>query len=325
LCAPGRPHFCSFVENFFIAKQKFQIIINLCQDAIFFPRGSHENGANFKIAYPPFRQLQQHSRAQCFRSDGVKTTTIHLPVPGKRTYPPTIMKSHTLVVLLILIGSVSAFSVLPQAARPQQRLTRLEEAAKKKGFSNAEPKKSTKKSTGSPPAVQQPLAAVAVEPALAEKKPQSTTTEQQQQLNAGQRALEEMRRQRAEEKDAELRRVRELVQADEQLSEAPASIPEPVAQRMGKRMLPFVGLPLFAGMGAFVAFWYFATYKNVEFQPVLVAGSTIGILVVGLMVHTRVVMCWNRIDRKSSAVCRPLTLDCTFRNSLGCRALRTRS
>lgn len=103
--------------------------------------------------------------------------------------------------------------------------------------------------------------------------------------NAGQRALTEMRRQRAEEKDAELRKVRDLFQADEQLSEAPAVIPERVAQRMGARMLPLVGLPLFGGMGVFVAFWYLATYKNVEFPPALVAGSTIGILFIGLLVR----------------------------------------
>lgn len=102
--------------------------------------------------------------------------------------------------------------------------------------------------------------------------------------NAGQKALEEMRRQRAEQRDEELRRIRELRQADEQVSSQGAAIPEKVAQRMGKRMLPFVGLPLFLGMGSFVAFWYFATYQNLEFQPALVAGTTIGILVLGLLV-----------------------------------------
>jgi len=55
-------------------------------------------------------------------------------------------------------------------------------------------------------------------------------------------------------------------------------------------MLPFVGVPLFGGMGAFVAFWYFATYKNYEFQPALVAFSTIAILVVGLLGITYSVM-----------------------------------
>jgi len=60
--------------------------------------------------------------------------------------------------------------------------------------------------------------------------------------------------------------------------------------RMGKRMLPFVGLPLFGGMGAFVAFWYFATYKNLEFQPALVAFTTIAMLAIGLVGITYSIM-----------------------------------
>jgi len=55
-------------------------------------------------------------------------------------------------------------------------------------------------------------------------------------------------------------------------------------------MFLFVGIPLFGGMGAFLAFWYFATYKNVEFSPVLVAASTIAILAVGLFGITYSVM-----------------------------------
>ena len=105
------------------------------------------------------------------------------------------------------------------------------------------------------------------------------------QPNTGQRALQEMRRQRAEQKDAELRAVRDMLQADEQIVEAPAAIPERVAARMGRRMLPFVGLPLIGGMGCFVTFWYLATYKDLEFQPALVAFSTIAILVLGLVVR----------------------------------------
>ena len=112
----------------------------------------------------------------------------------------------------------------------------------------------------------------------------ATTTSTPEPMNAGQRALAEMRRQKAEEKDAELRRAREILQTDQQVSETPAAIPEKVAQRMGARMLPFVGLPLFGGMGAFVGFWYFATYKNMEFEPIMVAVTTIGLLVAGLLV-----------------------------------------
>jgi type IV secretory pathway VirB10-like protein len=102
--------------------------------------------------------------------------------------------------------------------------------------------------------------------------------------NEGQKALASMRRQRAEQKDDELRKVRDMLAADKQIEQAPAVIPERVAQRMGKRMLPFVGIPLIGGMGSFVLFWYLATYKNYEFQPAMVAFSTIAILAVSLVV-----------------------------------------
>ena len=125
--------------------------------------------------------------------------------------------------------------------------------------------------------------------------------------NAGQRALAELRRQRAEERDAELRRVRGMLDADRQLREAPATIPEPVARRMGRRMLPFVGLPLFLGVGAFAGFWYLATYKNMDFEPSLVAGSTIAILVFGLLVR------WQRVV---SVVAVAITLDSHLRINL---------
>jgi hypothetical protein len=122
-------------------------------------------------------------------------------------------------------------------------------------------------------------------------------------LNQGQAALAEMRRERAEKRDAELRQLRDVRTVDSQLREDPGSgaIPEKVAMRMGRRMLPFVGIPLLGGMGAFVAFWYLATYKNQEFQPALVAFSTIGMLGVGLVGITYSVMSasWDP-DREGS-------------------------
>ena len=105
-------------------------------------------------------------------------------------------------------------------------------------------------------------------------------------VNAGQEALTRLRRTEAEKRNEELRSIRDLRSIDQSLSENPnaAVIPEKVAQRMGMRMLPFVGIPLFGVMGIFVVFWYLATYKNMEFQPALVAFSTIGTLGVGLLV-----------------------------------------
>eukprot|EP00558_Chaetoceros_sp_UNC1202_P006446 CAMPEP_0197245588 /NCGR_PEP_ID=MMETSP1429-20130617/10331_1 /TAXON_ID=49237 /ORGANISM="Chaetoceros sp., Strain UNC1202" /LENGTH=278 /DNA_ID=CAMNT_0042706119 /DNA_START=71 /DNA_END=907 /DNA_ORIENTATION=- len=123
--------------------------------------------------------------------------------------------------------------------------------------------------------------------------------------NYGAEALDRLRRQKVETRNEELRQIRDLKNVDNLLSNEPdaAVIPEPVAQRMGKRMLPFVGVPLFGGMGAFVAFWYFATYKNYEFQPALVAFSTIAILVFGLLGITYSVMSasWD-VEEEGSAL-----------------------
>lgn len=121
----------------------------------------------------------------------------------------------------------------------------------------------------------------------------------------GAEALARLRRQKVEDRNDELRQIRELKSVDRQLATSPDSavIPERVAQRMGKRMIPFVGIPLFGVMGAFVVFWYLATYKNYEFQPALVAFSTIGILGVGLVGITFSVMSasWDD-DEEGSAL-----------------------
>ena len=155
--------------------------------------------------------------------------------------------------------------------------------AKNKGFGNIpdSPKKQ-KKAPDFAQELEESLPAPAAEIPV-----KAAATSPSQDLNAGQRALNELRRQRAEQKDEELRKIRELLVADQQLQQTPAAIPEKVAQRMGQRMLPFVGIPLFLGMGSFVAFWYLATYKNMEFQPSMVATTTVFILVVGLLVR-----CW---------------------------------
>jgi Photosynthesis affected mutant 68 len=113
-----------------------------------------------------------------------------------------------------------------------------------------------------------------------------SSTASSSSMNSGQRALQELRRQNIEQKDQELRQVRELIQADTQVQTAgPVAIPEQVAQRMGLRMLPFVGIPFFGGMMTFILFWYYATYQNVQFEPTLVAASTILLLLVGLVVR----------------------------------------
>lgn len=110
--------------------------------------------------------------------------------------------------------------------------------------------------------------------------------------STGAEALARLRQANVEQRNEELRSIRDLKNVDRQLLEAPNSavIPEKVAQRMGKRMIPFVGLPLFGLTATFVTFWYMATYKDYEFQTTLVAFSTIGILVISLSGITYSVM-----------------------------------
>lgn len=141
-----------------------------------------------------------------------------------------------------------------------------------------------------------------------EENEQETLKQKQQQktgLNAGQQALQRLRDEETNRREEELRKVKELRSIDEFIRDDPtaAVIPERVATRMGTRMLPFVGIPLFGGMLAFVLFWYLATYKNMEFQPALVAFTTIGLLAVGLVGITYSVMSasWDP-DREGSAL-----------------------
>lgn len=188
------------------------------------------------------------------------------------------------------------------ALKPSTTTTELFLAAKKKkrakGFGDAPPPPPKQQK----PAAEQPFKApMATTPEPSQKAAADVLTLQQSsvvtqdrpgttresEMNQGQQALAKMRREQAEKKDAELRRVKEIRDTDKMLQESPAAaaIPEKVAVRMGKRMLPFVGIPFFGSIGAFVAFWYFATYKDITFEPGMVAASTVAILVSGLLVR----------------------------------------
>lgn len=48
-------------------------------------------------------------------------------------------------------------------------------------------------------------------------------------------------------------------------------------------MLPFVGIPLFGSFASFIAFWYLAVYKDLEFQPAVVATTSFAFLGTGLL------------------------------------------
>jgi len=142
------------------------------------------------------------------------------------------------------------------------------------------------------------------EVALSTKKVDAVQQQRQQQqkkveatsasndMNVGQKALEQLRNKKQEEKEDEIRKMRDIKSIDDFISDDPnaAVIPEKVAMRMGNRMLPFVGIPLFGVMGTFIGFWYMATYKGVVYETVLVAYSTIFILVVSLLGITFSVM-----------------------------------
>ncbi|KAL3927150.1 MAG: hypothetical protein SGBAC_013196 [Bacillariaceae sp.] len=207
--------------------------------------------------------------------------------------------------LLLTSAAVEGF-VAPQSS--QTAMTSLQ--AKSKGF-GAPKETSTPKTKKAAPVEpqqnQQQAAPISKPPATTIDNPfitAATAPETDESgLTAGARALERMRRDRAETRNAELRKIKELqdVEASLQNNEQATAIPEKVAQRMGSRMLPFVGIPLFGSMAAFVGFWYMATYRDMEFQPALVAASTIAFLAIGLVgiTYSIVSTSWDE-DREGS-------------------------
>jgi hypothetical protein len=196
-------------------------------------------------------------------------------------------------LLLITLWTAQAFvvpSVVTRNASPSFQLQ-----AKKKGF--GEPKAEAPKKKKAPPPAPSPAKTTAES---SKPKPEQSysgsisspdnpfnTVQEVSDLSQGKAMLERMRREKAEQRNAELRKIKEVNDVDAMMRETPdaAAIPERVAQRMGKRMLPFVGIPLFGGMATFVGFWYMATYRDTQYEPLMVAVSTIGVLVAGLLVR----------------------------------------
>ncbi|KAL3902300.1 MAG: hypothetical protein SGILL_010872 [Bacillariaceae sp.] len=179
----------------------------------------------------------------------------------------------------------------------------------KKGFGNTQPSTPPKKKNAPLPTPQTYDEANAVT-AAAENQPPvpvtaSTTTtntaSSPPDTSQGKAALERMIQERADARNAELQAIQQVQQIDDMVKDAPAAIPEKVAQRMGKRMLPFVGIPLFGSMASFIGFWYMATYRDMEFQPVLVATTSLVLLAVGIVGITYSIMSasWDD-DREGS-------------------------
>jgi len=172
-----------------------------------------------------------------------------------------------------------------------------------------------KKSKGSPKgfakipevkeSVQDDGDAVGTQEAPREQPSSRRAAPEPESLNMGKKRLEMLQVEAQAKKDEELRALETLRETDAMLREdaGAATIPERVAMRMGKRMIPFVGVPLFGGMALFVGFWYFATYKDIQIQPVIVATSTIGLLVFGLLGITYSMMSssWDE-DRAGSTL-----------------------
>jgi len=204
------------------------------------------------------------------------------------------MKNISIIAasLLLTSAAVEGF-VTPQSSHAG--VTSLQ--AKSKGFgANQTP-------TSKPKAVETASPELSTPKPAPIDNPFAPTSSSENDSSFGKAALERMRREKAEQRNAELRKIKELKELDATLKESSegAVIPEKVAQRMGSRMLPFVGIPLFGGMGAFVAFWYMATYRDMEFQPALVAASTIVLLGVSLVGITYSMMStsWDS-DREGS-------------------------
>lgn len=183
--------------------------------------------------------------------------------------------STALALSLLAIDSVSAFQ--PASFISRNKLTSSSLHAGK-GF-GAKPPEKKPKERNEPVVADEKAVAAAPAAAPVASEPAAPFKTQ------GQRELENLRRQRAEKKDAELRKVKEIREIDASLMDNPgaAAIPDKVAGRMGARMLSFVGVPLIGSLGSFVVFWYLATYKNMEFQPALVAFTTIAFLAIGLI------------------------------------------
>jgi hypothetical protein len=200
-----------------------------------------------------------------------------------------------LLLLLITLWTAQAF-VVPSVTRNASPSFRLQ-ANKKKGFGEAKPEALKKKKA--PPPAPAPVKTTAAVSEPKSKPEQSlsgsisspdnpfNTVQEATDLSQGKAMLERMRRDKAETRNDELRKIKAVKDVDAMMRETPdaAAIPERVAQRMGKRMLPFVGIPLFGGMATFVGFWYMATYRDTQYEPLMVAVSTIGVLVAGLLVR----------------------------------------
>ena len=202
---------------------------------------------------------------------------------------------------LIAVAIVASSPLLASAFAPPSQYVvappsqQILSAAAGKGFGEKPPPSKQKAATETSSAPESSSAA----PVATQVQPKVTED------NTGSKRLRELRSREAEKRDAELTKIRELRETDAALREdaGAAAIPEKVAQRMGRRMIPFVGVPLFGTISSFIGFWYMAVYKDVEFQPALVATTSFVFLGVGLLGITYSVLSasWDD-DREGSGL-----------------------
>lgn len=215
------------------------------------------------------------------------SSSLHLVRPK---YSVHMMAKTVLFVLFNAICLWHSIAFIPSPAlkhRPNQNVYQFVPTSRvslsmNKGFGKDVPVKQNSKKNAKGNVIEDTTSVSTPKPQITPTPTSTGTT-----ISAGAKALADLRRQQAEDKDKELRAIREMKAVDEYVANDPdaAVIPEQVAQRMGQRMLPFVGIPLFGVMGTFIVFWYLATYRNLEFQPALVAFSTIAVLGVSLLVR----------------------------------------
>ncbi|KAL7437378.1 hypothetical protein ACHAXM_009095 [Skeletonema potamos] len=197
----------------------------------------------------------------------------------------------------------SAFAPPPQYVAPLSQLVKSQSQSwvalsAGKGFGEKPP---TKQKASSSIETGAPESSLAAPIATQEEQQQPKVTED----NTGSKKLRELRSREAERRNEELQKIRALRETDAALREdaGAAAIPEKVAQRMGKRMIPFVGIPLFGTFASFIGFWYMAVYKDMEFQPALVATTSFVFLAIGLLGITYSVLSasWDD-DREGSTL-----------------------
>ncbi|CAM9428334.1 unnamed protein product [Discosporangium mesarthrocarpum] len=90
------------------------------------------------------------------------------------------------------------------------------------------------------------------------------------------KSIERMEKEQAERQEKQMQRVKDVISVKEATKDNPNAgvVPEVVANRMLKRMIPFFILPVVSGVGVFVSYFILAKKYDFEVQPTTVAITT---------------------------------------------------